>query len=107
MEPRIFCAIKSIINNWILCQFSVGNGLIYSSEILIYDPASTQIQVTNFGIAHLPGRQSDVHTAGAQAAPGIILIEAIVKWCLRQERRIAISLCRSRPIWIDSPSVSN
>ena len=58
---------KSVLQNTIVFQFGVADGLINTSEILINDPASPKIKVTNLRIPHLSLWEPHVHAAGAQS----------------------------------------
>ena len=46
-------------------KLAVLNGLGDPGELLIDDAAGADIGVPDFGVAHLPLRQSDVHAGGA------------------------------------------
>ena len=43
-------------------KITLGDGLIDSRQLLIYDSAGAKGHVAHFGIAHLSRRQSDVFT---------------------------------------------
>ncbi len=46
-----------------------------SPSVLINDTAAAEIQVADFGVAHLSRRQADVETAGAQSTARKLTIE--------------------------------
>ncbi|MNZ99418.1 hypothetical protein D3C78_1187410 [compost metagenome] len=45
----------------VLEELAVANGLGDAGEVLVDDTAGAQVHVTDFGVAHLPVRQADVH----------------------------------------------
>src|ERR1700730_16207123 len=107
MEPRIFRVVKSLVYHLVRCQLPVGDRFVDSGEILVNNSTGSEIEMTDLRISHLPIRQAHIHTTRAQTAQGIFLIEAIVKWSLRQQRRIAISLREFTPVRINPPSIPN
>jgi len=44
---------KGVLQNTIAFQFAIGDGLINPSEVLINDPASSEIKMANFRVSHL------------------------------------------------------
>lgn len=42
-------------------ELAVADGLGHPGEVLVDDAASTEVHVTDFGVAHLPVRQADIH----------------------------------------------
>src|SRR5882724_6583682 len=44
---------KGVLQDTIAFQFTIGDGLINPSEVLINDPASSEIKVANFRVPHL------------------------------------------------------
>jgi hypothetical protein len=107
MKPRILSVIKSLAYHVVRCQLPVDDRFVDSGEILVNNSTGSEIEMTHLRIPHLPIRQAYIHTTRAQTAQGIFLIETIVKWRLRQERRIAISLRGFTPVRINPPSIPN
>ena len=52
-----------------------GNGLGDLGEVLIYDASRTDVEVSDFGIAHLSVGQSHAHAARAESGGGEFLFE--------------------------------
>src|SRR3954468_21333591 len=63
--------------------------------------------MAHFGVAHLAFGQSDIDPARAQLAAGIIVVEPIVKWRLRQQGGVAILIALRATIRIDAPAVAD
>ncbi len=59
-------------------------------QFLIYDTSGAHIQVPDFGIAHLPFRQPDCHSAGISFYKGIFLHQAVHYGSIRFYYRIAV-----------------
>src|SRR5207244_11707584 len=99
--------LEALLEDGIVCQFARGERFVNPRQILINDPARAKIQVPNFGVSHLPLRQSDIFSARAYFPHRILSVELIVKGRTRQQSGIAIF---PRPIaaaGIDSPTVTN
>ena len=107
MEPMRARLREAFLQHRITRQFSLRDRLINSSQVLINDSAGAEIQMAHFGIAHLSFRQTDIQPAGAQPAPGIILVELVVKRRAREQSRIAIFFALLPAARIDPPSVTN
>ena len=56
---------------------AVADGLGDAGEVLVDDPASADIHVSNFGIAHLTGRQADGLSGGFDQYVRIVLPHAV------------------------------
>src|SRR5437764_9476775 len=97
--------LKALLENGIACQFAGGERLVNPRQILINDPARAKIQVPNFGVSHLPLRQSDVFSARAYFPHRILSVELIVKGRARQQGGIAIFPRSIAAAWIDSPTI--
>ena len=61
---------KGVLQNTIAFQFAIRDRLINPGQVLINDPASSEIKMANFRVPHLSLWQPDVHAAGAQSRPG-------------------------------------
>ena len=107
MQSMIARFLEALLEDGIVCQFARGERLVNPRQILINDPARAKIQVPNFGVSHLPLRQSDILSARAYFPHRILSVELIVKGRARQQGGIAIF---PRPIaaaGIDSPTITN
>ena len=91
----------------IVRQFALRDRLVNSCQILINNPAGSQVKMANFRVAHLSIRQADVGPACAQFRVWIIAVEFVVKWCPREERCISIFFALLLATGIDAPAVAN
>ena len=107
MEAMSASFREGFLRDGIPLQLAVGEGFVDSGKILVNDPTRAEIQVADLRVAHLPFRQPNVETAGAQPSARVIAIEAVVKWRPRQQRRIAIFFALLAAARIDSPTVAN
>ena len=64
--------------HWIAEQRAVGNCDVNARDIHVYDAAGAQIQVANFGVAHLAVRQANEVVAGPDECVWEIAKKAIV-----------------------------
>jgi hypothetical protein len=76
-------------------------------QLLIDDPAGTDVQVANFGIPHLPRRKSNFLTRAVQQAPGVFRCKPIVNGCATECNGTTLLLNDLRRIWVVSPSIAN
>ena len=53
-------------------KIAVDDGFADHGQVLVHDPAGTEIEVADFRIAHLPFRQADRHSRGEDAAMGVL-----------------------------------
>src|ERR1051325_116651 len=90
MKPTSSRSRKCILSDSIALQFARGNSFVDPSEILVNDSAGTQIQVTDFGIAHLSIGQADISSAGTQLCYRILAIEFVMKRCMREQCSVSI-----------------
>jgi hypothetical protein len=107
MQSMSARSTKGVLQNMIPFQFAIGDGLINPGEVLINDPASSEIKVANLGVTHLSFRQANVHAAGAQSRPGIIAIQTIVKRRGREQCCVAVLFTLLRAAGIDAPPIAN
>ena len=77
-------------------EFAVGDRLVDPRQILVNDPARAEIQVADFGVAHLAFGQTDIRPARAQLARRIVAVKMIVKRRPREQRGVAVFLALGR-----------
>src|SRR5207237_8878356 len=77
MQTMIARFLEALLEHGIACQLAGGERFVNSVQILINDPARAKIQVPNFGVSHLPFRQSDIFSAGAELPHRIRIVELI------------------------------
>ena len=63
--------------------------------------------MANFGVAHLPFRQSDIESARAQSAARVFAIKLVVERRMREQRGIAVLLAFGCAAGINAPAVAN
>ena len=98
---------KGVLQDTIAFQFTIDDRLINPGEVLINDPASSEIKMANLGVPHLSLWQPNVHGAGAQSRPGIIAIQIIVKRRGREQGCVAVLFALLGTAGIDAPPVAN
>ena len=92
---------------WIASEFAVCDRLVNSRQVLIDDPAGSQVKMANFRVAHLSIGQADVSPARAQFSTGIVPVELVVKRRLREERCVRIFFALLSTARIDAPAIAN
>ncbi len=107
MQPLALCARERFLQNRIFFQLAIRDRFVDASQILINNPASAEIQVADFGVAHLSFGQSDIEAARAQFSVGIFAIELIVKRGLREKGSVSIRFALRAAAGINSPTVAN
>src|ERR1700726_3688237 len=107
MQPVSARRRKCFLCYSMLLQLAGRNGFVYSSQILINNSASAEVEMPHFRIPHLPFGQTDVRSACAQFAAWIIAIELVVERCAGEECGISIFLCLRPSARVDSPAVAN
>src|SRR6266487_1291714 len=90
MRAMATSASQRFLHHLVACQFAVRDRFVNSGQVLINNPPSTQVKMSNFRIAHLPIRQTNIGPAGAQFTAWIIPIELVVKRRPREERCVSI-----------------
>ena len=91
----------------VLTHRAVLDGIIHAAKILIHHAPRTQIQVTYFGIAHLPVGKAHVFPGSAQQAVGIVGKEVISKRGISQNSGVTVFFRDIRPQRIAAPAVAN
>src|SRR6266567_4937408 len=107
MQTMIARFLEALLDHGVTCQLAGGERFVNSGQILINDPARAKIQVPNFGVSHLPFRQSDILSARAYFPHRILSVELIVKGRARQQGSIAIVPSPIAAVGIDSPTITN
>src|SRR5205823_4523126 len=107
MQTMIARLLETFLEHGIVRQLTSSKRFVNSRQILINDPAGAKIQVPDFGISHLPFRQSDIFPARAQFSHRILGIELIVKGGVRQQGGIAIFPGPIAAAGINSPTITN
>lgn len=91
----------------VLTHRAVLDGIIHAAKILIHHAPRTQIQVTYFGIAHLPVGKAHVFPGSAQQAVGIVGKEVISKRVSARTVASPYSFATSGPNGLAAPAVAN
>src|SRR3954467_13546388 len=81
---------EHFLRHGIMRQFALSDGLVDASQILVNDPTCAKIEVADFRVAHLSGRQSDIETAGAQGCTRVDALESGVKRSPRQQGSVPV-----------------
>jgi hypothetical protein len=63
---RLFERFNQPLQRRSLRHAAVPDRIVDTGQVLHHNPACTDVEVTNFGVAHLPVRQADVPSGGAQ-----------------------------------------
>lgn len=71
-------------------ELAVADRFGHASEVLIHHAAGAQVHVADFGVAHLPVRQTDIHAGPGDQAVRHGLVQAIKDRHLRCVDRIAV-----------------
>src|SRR6516164_5321358 len=79
MEARAGSFFESLFKDRVTGQFAVLDRFVDPGKVLIDDTARAEIQMADLGISHLTIGETDIHTAGAQAAAGVGLVQIIVE----------------------------
>src|SRR6266480_5024155 len=88
-------------------QFAIRDCLVNPRQVLIDDPAGSQVKMADFRIAHLSIRQADVSPARTQSGIWIIPVELVVKRRPRQKRCICIFLSLFSTARVNAPAIAN
>jgi hypothetical protein len=71
-------ALESLLDNRVLIQLVVLDGLVNADNILPDDTTSTNIQVTDFGVAHESLRQANSQRRGIELRETLGVIRKLV-----------------------------
>ena len=107
MKPMVARGGERFLRDLIARKLAIRDCFIDPSEVLINDPAGSQVEMADLGIAHLPFRQTDVRAARAQFAAGVAPVEFVVKRCLCEECGVAIFLPPVFAAGVNTPAVTN
>ena len=91
----------------IASQLAVSDRFVNPRQILIHNSARSQIQVTDFAVAHLPRRQADILATTTDPRPWPRRVQMIMKWRARQQCGIAMRLRLIATTGVDAPSIAN
>ncbi len=69
-------------NGRVLEELTVTDGLGHPGEVLIHHATGTEVHVADFGVAHLPVRQTDIHARTRDQAVGHAGAQAVQDWLL-------------------------
>src|SRR5438045_8546658 len=81
---------ERLLQHLVARQFAVRDRFVNSGQVLINNSPGTQVKMSNFRIAHLSIRQTDIGSAGAQFTAWIIPVERVVKRRPREKRCVSI-----------------
>jgi hypothetical protein len=98
---------ESRLQNAIPRQLPVRDRLVNSSQILINDPARSEIEMAHLRIAHLALRQPHIQAARTQFSSGITAIKLVVEWSAGQQSRISVLFAPRPAAGIDAPTVAD
>src|SRR6266566_6763056 len=107
VKPMATRVGKSFPQRGVARQFAFRYGLVNSRQILINDPAGSQVKMANFGVAHLALRQTDLGAAGAQFSARILLVELVVKRRSRKKRCVTVFFPFFPTTGINAPAIAN
>ncbi len=68
----LFGGGHGVLQRLILKEIAVLNGLGDAGQLLIHDAAGAHVGVADLTVAHLPVRQTHIHTGGADLGGGIL-----------------------------------
>ena len=60
------CIAVGIDNLFVLQDVTCLTGFVNLYKVLLYDTARTDVEMTHFRVAHLPGRQTHIFATGHQ-----------------------------------------
>src|SRR5947207_5577174 len=98
---------ERLLQHLVARQFAVRDRFINSGQVLINNPPSTQVKMSNFRIAHLSIRQTNIGPAGAQFTAWIIPTELVVKRRPCEERCVSIFFALLPTAVINAPAIAN
>src|SRR5437870_11352396 len=107
MKPVLARGGECFLRDIIPREFAIGDRFVDPTEVLINDPAGSQIEMADLGIAHLSFGQTDVGSARAQFAAGVTAVELVMKRRVREERGVAIFLALVFAAGVNAPAVTN
>jgi hypothetical protein len=107
MKTMATGASERFLHDLVARQFAVRDRFVNSGEVLINNPPSTQVKMSNFRIAHLSIRQTDIGPAGAQFTAWIVPVELVVKWRPREKRCVSIFFALLPAAGINAPAIAN
>jgi hypothetical protein len=107
METMSTRARKSFLQNTIPRELAVGDCFVNSGQILIDDPSRTQIEMADFGVAHLAVGQTDIGTAGAEFSPRIFPVKLVVEGCAREERGVSVLFTLPGAAGVNAPAIAH
>ena len=98
---------EDFLCNFVSIELAGGDGFVDSREVLKDDAPGAEIQMADFGIAHLAVGKSDIGAARAKFAARIIVIKPIVKRRAREKRGVSVFFCLGFAVGINTPAVAN
>ena len=88
-------------------QFAIRDCLVNPRQVLIDDPAGSQVKMADFRIAHLSVRQANVSPARTQSGTRVVSVELVVKRRPRQQRCVCIFFPFLSPSRVNAPAIAN
>ena len=76
---------------------AIGYGFVYLGQVHPYHPSRANIGMAHLRIAHLPGRQADILTAGFQAGIGAAIHQPVKSRSIGLGHRIQCGIFRHAP----------
>src|SRR6266571_5680317 len=107
MEAMTPCAGERFLQYSVARQFALFDCFVNSGQILINNPARSQIEMANFRVAHLSFGQSDVGPARAQFGAWIFPIKLVVKRRPSEKGGVAILFALLPTAGINTPAITN
>ena len=107
MEAMTTRTRKGFLQYPIALQLTFRDRIVDAGQVLVNDPARSQIEMANFRVAHLSFGQSDVGPARAQFGVRIFLIKPVVKRRPGEKRGVAILFAFLPTPAINAPAITN
>ena len=107
MQARGFRFFQGVAEHRIGGQRAFFDRLVDAGEILIDDAARAEIEVADFGIAHLPGRQADIQAGGAEEAFRVLFQHHVMERRVGEQHGVAVFDCGFFSSGIHTPAVAN
>ena len=94
---RRLCIFVSRADFWIVKNAVVGTSTVYLHQVLVDDTSGADVEMTDFGVAHLAVGQADILARSEQLRMGIVGIEAVDERRGRVVDGVALAMVADAP----------
>ena len=107
VDPFSRCGGERIFEGLVFGERAVADGEIDAGQLLINNSASTEVEMADLGVSHLPFGQADLQPAWFKPSPRVIVIQAVMDRGFGKLGGIALFFGPRASGGVDAPAIAD